>query len=976
MPYSTRHVLELLALGIVFHVVFSSSIFDCYFRNPVIHGMTHHGSNLGESKRLVLIVGDGLRADLLFTPNGAPSNNSAQEVAAPYLRSIVEERGAFGISHTRIPTETRPGHLAMIAGMYEDASEITKVDFDSVFNQSSHTFVFGAPDVLSIFADPSTPGNIRGWSYDMQAADYTKDASVLDTWVLDQFRTLLRNASEDATLNSHLREDKVVFFLHLLGVDTTGHSYRPHSKEYMMNIRVVDGIIREAEKLISDFYEDEETSFIFTADHGMSNIGNHGDGDPDSTRTPLIAWGKGVRGPVPDSLPSSHDDYSRPWQLEHLLRRDVSQADIAPLMASLIGVNWPANSVGVLPDVDPTRAGFLKPHGGEEGFARAALVNTQVLLEHYRIKHELKRANTLFYQPYGPLEGMGESGTLVRIQKLASIEESLKEGQWNEVRLQSVQLIGSCLEGLHYLDTYDCLLIRSIVVIAYIGWAAYTSVSLFPTLDTPPASTARTWLVDAFALSTFLCSATIFWMQNSPGAFYLYIAFPCYLWRQFSLRGAPALVKVISDSQSYFSPRRFLIYAFLVVASLQGMVVRASLHPAGVHGPKFPFQAAYTHRWIWCAGFFIIGVVWPYCTWPSSTLSQNWKLALQWSLSCLVTGVFPLLPVDKKETLSTILFGGTTMLIVGVAYTWQSELGSGFNSRRISASLQMSLLVIIMVVTSGSVLSLQAKNGLPSLNHLTAWTILVISSVYPFISPVRHASPKSKIVSFFLAFSVCFVILSIADEGLFLSAFTCNLLLWIDVEAAVRKPLGVNGSTEKLGRNSYRFQADDVRIALFFLFFTQIAFFGAGNPFSSFFLEPVYRLVTIYNPFLVMVLLIFKILVPYMILSLVLATLSARLRLPPFSLLFVALTLTDGMTLTFFLNVTDTGKKRLPSLFVNSDSLKLCVTGSWFEIGQSINAFCTASLLLVWSTGVCAAGGYLMGDTLVPVKSRDGQEVE
>ena len=125
----------------------------------------------------------------------------------------------------------------------------------------------------------------------------------------------------------------------------------------MNNIQVVDSIVRETEKLFWDFYGDEETSFVFTADYGMSKIGNHGDGgepactlvktifpafsDPDNTRTPLIAWGKGIRGPLPDSSPSSHDDFSRQWQLEHILRRDVSQADIAPLMASLVGIDWP-----------------------------------------------------------------------------------------------------------------------------------------------------------------------------------------------------------------------------------------------------------------------------------------------------------------------------------------------------------------------------------------------------------------------------------------------------------------------------------------------------------------------------------------------------------------------------------------------------------------------------------------------------------
>ena len=46
----------------------------------------------------------------------------------------------------------------------------------------------------------------------------------------------------------------------------------------MENIRVVDNTVQQTETLVSEFYQDEETSYIFTADHGMSTIGNHGDG--------------------------------------------------------------------------------------------------------------------------------------------------------------------------------------------------------------------------------------------------------------------------------------------------------------------------------------------------------------------------------------------------------------------------------------------------------------------------------------------------------------------------------------------------------------------------------------------------------------------------------------------------------------------------------------------------------------------------
>lgn len=46
----------------------------------------------------------------------------------------------------------------------------------------------------------------------------------------------------------------------------------------MNNIRVVDDIVRQTEELISSFYGDADTAYVFTADHGMSQIGNHGDG--------------------------------------------------------------------------------------------------------------------------------------------------------------------------------------------------------------------------------------------------------------------------------------------------------------------------------------------------------------------------------------------------------------------------------------------------------------------------------------------------------------------------------------------------------------------------------------------------------------------------------------------------------------------------------------------------------------------------
>jgi hypothetical protein len=72
-------------------------------------------------------------------------------------------------------------------------------------------------------------------------------------------------------------------------------------------------------------------------------LGSHGAGDKSETETPLVAWGAGVRGPRP--IAGSDPPSPASWGLEHLSRSDVNQADVAPLMASLIGVPVPVNSV-------------------------------------------------------------------------------------------------------------------------------------------------------------------------------------------------------------------------------------------------------------------------------------------------------------------------------------------------------------------------------------------------------------------------------------------------------------------------------------------------------------------------------------------------------------------------------------------------------------------------------------------------------
>lgn len=172
--------------------------------------------------------------------------------------------------------------------------------------------------------------------YDAHDEDFSKDAIGLDTWVMERVRELFNNATAQPDLHTQLQQPGNLFFFHLLGLDTTGHSYRPHSPEYYRNIAVVDRIVETVVFMFDQFYkkldgDSSQTTFILTADHGMSNIGNHGDGHPDNTRTPVMAWGAGIE-TNPISFVDSHDEYSASWGLSKWPRQDMEQADLTALI--------------------------------------------------------------------------------------------------------------------------------------------------------------------------------------------------------------------------------------------------------------------------------------------------------------------------------------------------------------------------------------------------------------------------------------------------------------------------------------------------------------------------------------------------------------------------------------------------------------------------------------------------------------------
>ena len=121
---------------------------------------------------------------------------------------------------------------------------------------------------------------------------------------------------------------------------------------------------------------------------------------------------------------------------------------------------------------------------------------------------------------------------------------------------------------------------------------------------------------------------------------------------------------------------------------------------------------------------------------------------------------------------------------------------------------------------------------------------LVTASLLPAFVRVSSTSGETKFLIYVLTFCPCFIILSIRAEGLFYLSYCVTLFFWIKVEEAVRarttqanRATGVkdkadNSTVDDQARghwNPSEYRLDDVRIALFFLFFVQVGFFGTGK---------------------------------------------------------------------------------------------------------------------------------------------------
>ncbi|KAL8162147.1 hypothetical protein V2J09_013636 [Rumex salicifolius] len=975
----------LVVVGILLHAVYMLSIFDIYFKSPIVHGMDPVTPRFSApAKRLVLLVADGLRADKFFEPD------SKGNFRAPFLRSIIKEQGRWGVSHARPPTESRPGHVSIIAGFYEDPSAVTKgwkanpVEFDSVFNQSRHIFSYGSPDIVPIFCS-ALPHSTWG-SYPHEFEDFATDAAFLDEWSFDQFQSLVNRSKEEPELYSLLQQDKLVVFLHLLGCDSNGHAHRPFSDIYLNNVKVVDQIAERVYHLLEDYFKDNRTAYVFTADHGMSdkgwtsfllftdvrrniptteaicneftkkssiyfgkmneepfelpfnrqvsslNNGSHGDGHPSNTDTPLVVWGAGVKTPRPVTGNHSHcasrfvDEHlhdtptPKEWGLDKIEREDVNQADIAPLMSTLVGLPCPVNSVGNLP------LGYID--FSEEAEVEAVLANTKQILNQFLRKSKIKESHSLYFKPFKPLAHCSSL--------LNEIEELLSAKDYEGAMKLSENLRSLALEGLHYFQTYDWMMLMTVITLGYIGWMVYLVIHVLQSYTSSPKNIIKKGqAAHTGSNKVYLCgcilmgvTSTLLLVDRSPPLYHAYTAMTIFLWTRIFTEHH----FLIALWKSIFTRKSNEVLKIFAACIISLLILELLVY-------SFTERKLYT----WC--FLIAGAVayiYLQHSIPSRSRIPSFVCAACWCLS-----VFTLMPVEIPDNTKLVTMSGALIIMIGIASRWlevhtaddkywHSIISHG-RSRRgfpILFHIQAFLVGLSSVMVPLSTFHRTEKQELHYIHQTLNWLIAGLSMVLPLFS---SPSILSRLTSIFMGFAPTYLLLSIGYEAMFYATLGLVLMAWVLSENTIHyvnkaeKSLSYLIDDKAIADNQNRsLQLSDIRIPLIFMVLFNIAFFGTGNfaSIASFEISSVYRFITVFSPFFMTALLIFKLFIPFMLVICTFSAITKLIQVPRVGCYFLVILLSDVMTIHFFFLVRN--------------------TGSWMEIGNSISHFGIVSAQVVF----------------------------
>jgi len=516
------HFFLIIILSIFFHILFGYSMMDILYKFPLNYGMPTHSASLSDeetlSDRVVILAFDGFRADTFYETINYGKN--------PYLQKIIRERGVYGVSHLKAPTETKPCFTAMCTGHFQDGSLALKHIFkqfvvsDSIFNQSSHAW--GVGFIIDVFTEQAKQmENVprTDYKYNNTIFYISYDFNIFHT-IID----LLKNAALNKTGETYknLNKKKITFLMHITETDGLGHTYGPKADILRNHLIDLDKYFAALEEAFYEFYHDNRTTFLLTSDHGMNLNKYHGDDTEPCKRVPFMAWGAGIRKSIYREKKPGGEDSPDDWGVDNYVRRDVEEIDFTPLTAGLIDINFPMNSYGKIPlDILDTT---------DKVKSKILFANFMEIFETYKMKHEIKSKAKIF-TPYKPLSDSEN--------QINDVKNDIENGKYLDAIHKTDILIKKALDGIDYLLKYDTIFLKVIIFTGYALWMLYLLIFLEMKNDDCMGKIffynceeKKTTIF--FAILTLISGIYLF-LRDSPSIYYFYALFPLYFgWRIFS----------------------------------------------------------------------------------------------------------------------------------------------------------------------------------------------------------------------------------------------------------------------------------------------------------------------------------------------------------------------------------------------------------------------------------------------------------
>ncbi|KAF7255789.1 hypothetical protein EG68_07005 [Paragonimus skrjabini miyazakii] len=276
--------------------------------------------------RFVLVVIDGLRSDLLFSPQYAPY--------WPILRSYMSSLpSSCSVSFIQPPTVTVPRIKAITSGRVPKFVDVLQnlnahsMHEDNWVHRLSHKGW-----LLEFYGDDTW---IKLFPDSFKRFDGTTSFFVNDYYQVDE------NVTRHLNGLFQRRETWDGVILHYLGLDHIGHVEGPNGRSIRGKLLEMDRVMGMLLKPLvhHDAFKNNRWIFILTGDHGMRDEGGHGGSSRSEITTGLLILGSGQSPSLATktcSLPLS--------QMNH-----TQQVDLATLIGLMSGSGIPKSSLGLIP---------------------------------------------------------------------------------------------------------------------------------------------------------------------------------------------------------------------------------------------------------------------------------------------------------------------------------------------------------------------------------------------------------------------------------------------------------------------------------------------------------------------------------------------------------------------------------------------------------------------------------------------------